>query len=234
MARALLFCAGLLLCHRATGSCPNLAAIRSERVKAEFDVRNLVGRWYVQRYRDIAMLGASCPRIDAAQVVEVDSSDGCPEESLAAAFIMDLQVNYIRQTLPFTIREVYEPSRNESLPSVCAGARGLYTKKAEILKVLNPVTGLLTLPTAIVDFAYGDRDDDGRNPYTALLIYSCVDLVGSIDEVVLLSRHKALSGADLATLRDMTEQARARGLAAEFDDLQPGYDVERCDRPSLS
>ena len=110
---------------RVTGSCPDLASLRSSRVLAAgFSAAALSGMWYEQAFVDVAQLGASCQTLNGTA-----SADG--------TLSVDFAVTYLGRAVPFTMAEVYEPNTSHA---------GLYTKHA-----LVPGGKLLRLPTVVVD-----------------------------------------------------------------------------------
>merc|ERR1711871_864916 len=114
-----------------SGKCPDLKALRSEKVKAkDFKPETLVGVWYEAAYIDVAQAGAACQRLNFTY----NDTSG----SLTAPFFAKYG------PIPFTIVEDYAPQ----------GESGLYTKTASPFPN-GPGKNLIKLPTVVAD-----ADDD--------------------------------------------------------------------------
>merc|ERR1711907_13966 len=88
-------------------SCPDLTAMRSQRVLTNFTPNALTGFWYEQAFADIAQVGASCPTLNSTKGTNDVVS-------------MALKVKY--GPIPFTLTEVYTPK----------GDPGIYNKNAKM------------------------------------------------------------------------------------------------------
>ena len=65
IAFALLLLAAAFAAAQDSGACPDLAAMRTARVKASVEPAQLAGEWSVQALIDITQLGATCQTLNA-------------------------------------------------------------------------------------------------------------------------------------------------------------------------
>lgn len=153
------------------GTCPDLAAMRSERVRNTFDGARVQGVWYEHAYIDVAQVGASCQTLDA----HFNAS--------THALSMDFRVTY--GPVPFTIVEDYAANGT---------VRGLFVKRAEM-----PGAGLLTLPTVVVDAAL--PPDGGTRYDSITLFSCTTKLGLLVTELVMATRAPTIEPAQLAAMK---------------------------------
>ena len=169
------------------GQCPDLPSMRTAQIAQSFDGAKLEGLWYEHAFIDIAQAGAACQTMNA-------HFNGSTK-----AMTMDFRVKY--GPVPFTIVEDYIPVNT---------SRGVFVKQAEM-----PGSGLLTLPTVVVDAQLHGTGSGQSSVYDTLTLFSCTSKLGLlVTELIFATRSPSIDVADLAA---MQKTATAQGVH-----LKPG------------